>query len=108
MALSSSIREALWLRTLMSELTTSASPCIQIFSDNQAAIALLKNSQSSSRSKHIDIAHHFAREHVQNKHVTIEYISTADMVADTFTKPLPRSKFETCCTSLGLSTLAPP
>ena len=35
--------------------------------DNTSAINLSKNPIRHSRSKHIEIRHHFIREHVQNK-----------------------------------------
>ena len=46
-----------------------------------------------SRTKHIDIRHHFLRDHVQKNKVKIEFVDTHDQLADIFTKPLAREPF---------------
>nr|GEU45618.1 copia protein [Tanacetum cinerariifolium] len=47
-----------------------------------------------SRSKHIDIHHHFIREHVERGVVELYFVSTDYQLADIFTKALPRQRFE--------------
>ena len=44
--------------------------------DNTSAINLTKNSIQYSRSKYIEIRHHFIKNHVQNNDVILEFIST--------------------------------
>ena len=56
----------------------------------------------TSRTKHIDIQHHFVREKVESGDVKLIYMSTGDMVADTLTKPLPGPKFGKFVTDMGL------
>jgi hypothetical protein len=73
-----------------------------LYSDNQAALTLLKHPVTSLRSKHIDVIYHFARERVARKEVEFKYLSTDKMVADVLTKPLPEAKFKACCESMGL------
>jgi ribonuclease HI len=80
MAAAYAIKEALWLRTLLSELGLDSEP-ITIYADSQSAIKLLKNPVLSMRSKHIDVIYHFARERVARKDVSFSYIRTDDMVA---------------------------
>ena len=63
MAAAHAIKEALWLRKLFADLRVPVD-AIDLRSDNQAAIALLKNPIASNRSKRIDVLHHFARERV--------------------------------------------
>ena len=46
--------------------------------------------------------YHFAREKVMAGDVEFIYISTTDMVADIFTKPLSKGKFEICKRALGV------
>ena len=41
-----------------------------------------------SRSKHIDIKHHFIREQVDRKFIALQWISTHEQVADILTKTL--------------------
>ena len=102
MAAAYAIKEALWLRTLLSELDQDPGT-IQIFADSQSAIKLLKNPVFSMRSKHIDVIYHFARERVTRNDVAFEYIRTNEMAADALTKPLPASKFHFCRASMGVT-----
>jgi hypothetical protein len=56
-----------------------------IFEDNQACIALSKNSLVNARSKHIDIKYHFNREKVESGEVVLKYCPSAEMIADVMT-----------------------
>nr|GEY32670.1 hypothetical protein [Tanacetum cinerariifolium] len=47
-----------------------------------------------SRSKHIDILHHFIREQVEKGVVELYFMSTDYQLANIFTKALPRQRFE--------------
>ena len=60
---------------------------IPIKCDNISAINLSKNPIQHSRTKHIDIRHHFLRDHVQNGDISLEFIDTNNQFADIFTKP---------------------
>jgi hypothetical protein len=101
MAAAAATKEVLWLRTLLSELGIITGT-ITISADNQAAIKLLKNPVISNRSKHIDVQHHFAREHVVRKDVDFAYVPTDSMLADIMTKALPENKFVKHLTNMGM------
>ncbi|KAG1660107.1 hypothetical protein FOA52_015087 [Chlamydomonas sp. UWO 241] len=90
-----------WMIQLFPELGIPLRPML-IYSDSQGALAVLKNPGGSSRSKHIDVLHHVARERVMRKDVLMEYIPTARMVADILTKALPKVKFEWCRKHMGM------
>ena len=97
-------KEALWIRTFL-ELLKFSVPCpFPILSDNQAACALSNTPAISARSKHIDIRHHFIRDHVLDGSFSTTWIPTADtMPADIFTKSLPLPTFSRHRDVLGLS-----
>ena len=61
--------------------------------DNTSAINLSKNPVQHSKSKHIEIRHHFIRKHVANEDVMLDYINTKDQIANIFTKPLREDRF---------------
>ena len=76
-----------------------------MYCDNQGAIALAKDNKYHARTKHIDLRYHFIREAVEDKKIFVKYIPTEDNVADIFTKPLARLKFEDFVSKLGLREL---
>jgi hypothetical protein len=102
MAAAVTIKEALWLRSLLSNLHLNITT-VNINADSQGAIKLLKNPVFSMRSKHIDVIYHFARERVIRKDITFSYIKTDHMVADLLTKPVPTTKFNFCRNEMGIT-----
>ena len=101
-ALSSATKESIWLRMFMGEIGFHQNSPTPIEQDNQSAIALAQNPTQHNRTKHIDIAHHFIRELIENKHIELHYVPTADILADVMTKPLTRTKFKYCRNNLGI------
>jgi hypothetical protein len=52
----------------------------------------LANNHVHSRTKHIDIRHHFLRDHVAKGYILLG-VRTDDQLVDNFTKPLDESRF---------------
>ena len=86
-ALVSCIQEAKFLVQLYKDLTGNESANVDIFVDNQSAIALAKNPVQHQRSKHIDIKYHFIRAEIQKGCVQLQYVPSEENLADMFTKP---------------------
>ena len=79
---------------------------IPIKCDNTSAINLSKNPVHHSRTKHIEIRHHFIRDHVLRGDVALEYVNTKERLADMiFTTPLDRDPFSKIRGELGLMEL---
>lgn len=97
-------REAYWILHLLSDLKISSGP-ILLLNDNTSAIALAQNPCFHERTKHIRKATHFIREAIANGFIVIQYVDTANMVADIMTKPLGRSLFEKHRDALNLKLL---
>jgi len=95
-------KEALWLRTLISQLFGNILEATTLFSDNQSAIALAKEHQYHARTKHIDVRYHFIRWVIEEGKIRIIYCPTAEMVADSLTKALPSPKVKHFANALGL------
>ena len=70
--------------------------------DNQSAIAIVKDPKFHMRTKHIDVRYHFIRALVRTGKVEITYVPTDDNLADVLTKALPCAKFEGARTSIGV------
>lgn len=65
-----------------------------MYNDNQSAQKLTNNSMFHSRTKHIDIRHHFIRDAIKDNMIEIKYLSTNSMIADILTKPLTKEKHD--------------
>ena len=61
---------------------------ISNFCDNTSAISISDNPVQHSRTKHIDVRHHFIREHVERGTIKLIYVPTEKQLANIFTKPL--------------------
>ncbi|GAV82952.1 hypothetical protein CFOL_v3_26403 [Cephalotus follicularis] len=70
--------------------------------DNTSAINLSKNPVQHSKTKHIEIRHHFLRDHVEKGDILLKYIDTLNQVADIFTKPLDNERFSALRRELGM------
>ncbi|GJT74030.1 retrovirus-related pol polyprotein from transposon TNT 1-94 [Tanacetum coccineum] len=80
---------------------------IPLYCDNKSAITLSCNNVQHSKAKHIDVRYHFIKEQVENGVVELYFVRTEYQLADIFTKPLPRERFnflieklESCLPSL--------
>jgi len=70
--------------------------------DNLSANNISKNPIQHSRTTHIDIRHHFIRDLVEEKVVTLEHVDTEEQLADIFTKALDDKQFEKLRGKLGI------
>lgn len=104
MALSESTKEAIHLRNFLLDLGFGALSEITVYCDNNGARKLAENPVFHSRTKHIDVRHHFVREAVDKGLIKITYVSTDNMAADIMTKGLPNTKYRHCKELLGLDS----
>ncbi|KAJ0489574.1 putative RNA-directed DNA polymerase [Helianthus annuus] len=91
-ALTEAVKEALWLKGLISELGIVVDTAM-VKCDNLGAIQLSKHQVFHERSKHISVKLHFIRDVINSKEVTVEYVDTEENAADMLTKSLPGPKF---------------
>ncbi|GJY55576.1 integrase, catalytic region, zinc finger, CCHC-type containing protein, partial [Tanacetum coccineum] len=80
---------------------------IPLYCDNKSAIALCCNNVQHSRAKHIDVRYHFIKEQVENGVVELYFVWTEYQLADIFTKPLPRERFNFLINKLGMRSMSP-
>ncbi|KAL4178844.1 hypothetical protein AMTRI_Chr13g84220 [Amborella trichopoda] len=85
--------EAVWLKRILSNLPQKQNTPIAIFNDNMSAISMTKNPVFHSRSKHIEIRHHFIRELTEKGEVEPKFINTNNQLADIFTMTISTEKF---------------
>ena len=76
-----------------------------VYSDNQVVIAYIKDLKYHGRTKHIDTKNNFIRDIIAQKEVILKYLPTREVVANSFTKFIPRDMFSIHVKSLGLCGL---
>ncbi|WKA08985.1 hypothetical protein VitviT2T_026664 [Vitis vinifera] len=79
--------QILWMKQTISDFGLSFEH-VPIKCDNTSAISISKNLMQHSRTKHIEIRHHFIRDHAQKGDITLEFVSIKDQFVDIFTKPV--------------------
>ncbi|GJY87281.1 copia protein [Tanacetum coccineum] len=94
-------QQALWMKQALIDYGVRLDD-IPIMCDNKGAIDLSKNPVQHSRTKHIEIRHHFLRDNIQKGNITIEKVTSEDNIADILTKPLKREPFNYLRLGLGM------
>nr|GEX70477.1 retrotransposon protein [Tanacetum cinerariifolium] len=94
-------QQALWMKQALVDFVIRLDD-IPIMCDNKGAIDLSKNPVQHSRTKHIEIRHHFLRDKVQKGNISIEKVSSEDNIVNILTKLLKREPFNYLRLGLGM------
>ncbi|GKE13770.1 hypothetical protein Tco_1421347 [Tanacetum coccineum] len=105
-AMSGCCAQILWMRSQLTDYGFAFNK-IPLNCDNRNAISLCCNNVQHSRSKHIDIRHHFIRDQVEKGMVELYFVTMDYQLADIFTKALPRERFKFLLPCLGVKSMAP-
>ncbi|GKB12422.1 retrotransposon protein, putative, ty1-copia subclass [Tanacetum coccineum] len=97
-------KEAIWMKNFIGDLgvVPTVQDPIEIFCDNESAVALTKEPKDHGKSKHIERKYHFVRSKVEEGHVIVKHIRSEDNPADPFTKALAKSRHDEHARSIGL------
>ncbi|KAK8670919.1 hypothetical protein V6N13_037531 [Hibiscus sabdariffa] len=103
-AASEAAKEAVWIKKFVTELGVgpSISDAMELYCDNNGAIAQAKEPRSHQRSKLILRRFHLIREIINRGDVEIYKVHTDDNIADPLTKPLTQQKHDRHTKSLGI------
>ena len=82
------VQKVLWAQHLLTELGLPSEAITTLYQDNKSTIRLIQHKGNSGRTKHIALRFHMIRDCVKNNNITIEYLCSEAMTADTLTKPL--------------------
>ena len=93
--------QILWIKQQLSDFGMFLNN-IAIFCDNTSAINITKNPVQHSRTKHIEIRHHFIRDHVLKNDISIEFVDSLNQIGDIFNKPLNKAQFVKIRRELGM------
>ncbi|KAD2393219.1 hypothetical protein E3N88_40196 [Mikania micrantha] len=103
-AAASCTSQILWLQTQLLDygIKESKTPLLM---DSASALCIVKNPVQHSRTKHIEIRHHFIRDCFEKGLIDPKFVPSADELADIFTKPLETSTFQNLVLRLGMLQL---
>ena len=105
LALAEAVKDAKWFGGLCRELRLIDNSPITIMEDNQACIKFANDARFHQRSKHIDVRHHFIRDEIDNKAISLVYCPTEEQLADALTKPLDRVKFAAAVDDMNIRSI---
>jgi hypothetical protein len=94
--------EVVWLRRLLQDVGEERKEPMMIRCDNQISINIAKNPIFHASTKHVEARFHFVREKLQSNEIALMYCSTGENVANIFSKPLGKIKFELFKQMLGV------
>ncbi|GKA03290.1 putative ribonuclease H-like domain-containing protein [Tanacetum coccineum] len=77
----------------------------KIHIDNESTICIVKNPVYHSKTKHIEIRHHFIRDCYEKKLIQVQKIHTDLNVADLLTKPFDGPRFNFLLVNIGMVLL---
>ena len=80
------LKSSIWKQTLCDYGIKLGS--VPLLCDNESAVKIANNPVQHSRTKHIEIRHHFLRDNVANGNILLRNVRSEDQLADIFTKPL--------------------
>jgi hypothetical protein len=84
--------QLLWMRQTLKDYGYTMNQ-VSLLCDNESAIKIAYNSCDHSKTKHIDICHHFLRDHAIKGGIVNSYVPTNEQLIDIFTKPLDDKRF---------------
>jgi hypothetical protein len=66
---------------------------VPLLCDNESVVKIASNLVQHFCTKHIDICHHFLRDHVAKGDIVLYGVRSEEQLADIFTKPLEENTF---------------
>nr|GEY33051.1 hypothetical protein [Tanacetum cinerariifolium] len=97
-------QKALWMKQALIDYGIHLDDVL-IMCDNKGAMDLSKNPVQHSRTKHMEIRHHFLSDNVQKGNIFIEKVASEDNIADIYNRPLKREVFNYLRLGLGMMEL---
>jgi hypothetical protein len=96
--------QAIWLKKFIPGLRVvdNIQRPLRMYCDNEPAVFYAHNNKSSAAGKHIDIKFYVVKHRIQDHTISLELISTKEMLTDLLTKGLPPNVFKEHLAGMGL------
>jgi len=89
---------------ILKKITHQSVSLTQLKKDNQASFMLIKNVHIYERLKHIDIAYHYIWDLHKKNQISVNFVSSQDMIADELIKSLSQQNFKRFIEQLKLKS----
>ncbi|KAI3827786.1 hypothetical protein L1987_01869 [Smallanthus sonchifolius] len=93
--------QILWIQQQLRDYGLSFTEATMLI-DNTNTMSITNNPVKHSKTKHIEIHHHFIRDCVEKRLIELVKVHTDDNFADLFTKAFDRSRFEFLTKMIGM------
>jgi hypothetical protein len=103
-AVSEASKEASWIKKFIGDLgvVPNNEDPMEIFCDNEGAVALTKEPRNHGRTRHIKRKYDFIRDRVEDGELIVKRVSSEDNPADPFTKGLNKERHDKHAASIGI------
>jgi len=91
-AVGSCCAQLLWMKQTLKDYGINLKQ-VPLFCDNESAIKIANNPVQHSKTKHIEICHHFLRDHVMKKDIDIIHVNTDEQLQISSQSPWMRKGF---------------
>jgi hypothetical protein len=94
-SLAERLKDSAWLKKLTTKLAIlEEAKAMKIWCDNMSNLKIAKTPILHARTKHVEVHYHYVHEQVELGHIDLDRVSSDDQLADMFTTPLGKVKFE--------------
>jgi hypothetical protein len=97
--------QLLWITYTMSDFGEEYTH-VPLQCDSTSAISVAKNPVLHSKTKHIEVRHHFLRDNLEKGKIALIHVPTYDQLANIFTKPLNQATFTRLRGELGVCLIS--
>lgn len=98
------VSELLWINQLLEEVGISMEQTPVIWCDNTSTVFMSANLTHHGRVKHVEIDHHFVCEKVLDGTLQVNFVPSANQIANVLTKPITPKQFTVLCNALQVTT----
>ena len=100
--------EKVWIRSVLHDFGLHHPKPMMLYCDNKAAIAIAKNPIQHDRTKHVEVDHHFIKDHLDKGTISFPFVTSQDQLADVLTKAVSGKVFYNSLDKLGMIDIYSP
>ena len=100
--------ELLWIRLVLHDLGLHHPKPMMLYYDNKATIAIANNPIQHDRTKHVEVDHHFIKDHLDKGTISFPFVTSQDQLVVVLTKAVSGKVFHSSLDKLGMTDIYSP